>query len=445
MSTEAGGGPTSIAGSVRIRPAGPVDGRIAAPASKSVTIRRVLVAALAPGTSRIGAPLVAEDTQAVRRAVTALGVDVVDDGGDWLVSGSGTPLAAPVTPIDCDLSGTTLRLATALACHASGPVTLTGSAPLRRRPIGALVDALVTLGGRVEATAGGLPPVRVGGGGLDGGAVTVDVTRSSQYASAILLTAPAARQRVDLALAGVAASAYVRLTVDALVAAGAAITPLRRGWRVEPGPLRPVDGPVEHDASAACHLLALAVTTGGTVTVVNAGATRQPDAAFVDVLAAAGAAVARDGDAVTVRGPSRPRPIDVDLSETPDQLPVAAVLAALADGTSRLSGAAVTRGHETDRIAALAGALGQLGVEVEETADGLVVHGASAGRRELGEVRLPTSDDHRLAMAYAALGAAPRERLRADVVVTDADCVAKTYPGFWTDVASLGVDWERVP
>jgi 3-phosphoshikimate 1-carboxyvinyltransferase len=199
---------------------------------------------------------------------------------------------------------------------------------------------------------------------------------------------------------------------------------------------RPREDTVEYDASAAAHLFALAAATGGAVTVSNATTTHQPDARAVDVFAALGCDVEVDDGAVTVRGPRQLCPIGVSLAAMPDQVTTFAALAALASGTSVLRDVGVARLHETDRLAALAVELGRLGVRVEAATDRLTVHGGAAS----GPARLQTHDDHRLAMAFAAVG------LRiSGVTVAEPGCVAKTYPAFWDDLRSLGCDLRTAP
>ena len=268
------------------------------------------------------------------------------------------------------------------------------------------------------------------GGGLAGGPVTIDVTGSSQYASAVLLAAPYARAPVVVTAAGAHAAAYVDLTVAGMVSWGAQVTTRAPGvWQVEPGAgYQPQDLVVEYDASAACHLWALAVATGGTVTVTNVTPTVQPDAGLLDVLERMGARVVRNGSRVTVAGPTRPLPLDrVDLEAMPDQSTTVAALAALADGVTTITGAAVVRGHETDRLAALALELRKVGARVEEHPDGVTIDGSTAVGGGVDGAVLGTHHDHRLAMAFAGVGA----RLPG-VVVDDPGCVAKTFPAFWT-------------
>ncbi len=415
---------------IEIVPSGPLRGALAAPGSKSATNRALVLAALADGTSTIATPLLSDDTEAMIGCLRALGVTVEHDGASLRVQGSGGALTAPTQPLDARFSGTTMRYLTAVAALAPGMGILEGRGGLMRRPIAPLLSALQGLGARVAAAE--LPPVRFEGGGLEGGEVTVDATASSQFATAILLVAPYARRDVVMHVENLGATGFVEMTAAMMREWGAEVERLADGsWRVAAGVTYQGRAyTVEYDASAAAHLFALAVATAGEVTVTNASpATLQPDAAITGVLEQMGARVSRDGDELTVAGPEEVRSIDVDLRTMPDQLPTVAALAALASATTTITGVAITRGHETDRISALAGELAKLGVRTEQTADGLTVAGAPTTG-----ARLSPHEDHRLAMAFASLGArAP------GVVIEDPGCVAKTYPHFWDDAAHLGL------
>jgi 3-phosphoshikimate 1-carboxyvinyltransferase len=429
------GGP--LPGALEVLPAGPVTARLAAPASKSVTNRALVCAALAGGGSRLAGDLGGDDAQAMAAALDELGAPVHAGAGAWTVQGSGGRPRSPRRPLDARLSGTTMRFLTAVATLAPAGATVGGDPPLLRRPLGPLVAALRALGAELT-DRGGFPPVTAAGGGLDGGEVRVDASASSQFASAVLLVAPYARRGVRVRADGLGAPAYVELTAALMRDFGAAVH--REDdtvWRVDAGhPYRARDLEVEYDASAAAHLFALAAATGGSVTVSNARAgTLQPDAGLPDLLARMGATLARDGAALTVSGPPALDPVDTDLAAMPDQVTTVAALAALARGTSRLRGVAVARGHETDRLAALAADLRKLGVAVEELPDGLVVHGR--GPEGLRPARLASHGDHRMAMALAAVAA----RVEG-LVIDDPGCVTKTYPGFWRDLAAAGLRWR---
>jgi 3-phosphoshikimate 1-carboxyvinyltransferase len=451
----AGDPPGPLPPALELLPAGPVAMRLAAPASKSVTNRALLCAALAEGTSHLGGAAAGDDAEAMAAALAALGAGVELGGSrpgggsagpadphpaGWTVTGTGGRLVSPGRPLDARLSGTTMRFVAAAATLAPAGATVTGAPPLLRRPVGPLVAALTALGARVT-DHGGRPPVTAAGGGLDGGRASVDAAGSSQFASAVLLVAPYARRPVTLTAERLGAGAYVALTAAVMAGFGAAVEPAGpAAWRVDAGRrYRAADLEVEYDASAAAHLFALAAATGGQVTVTNATeGTLQPDAGLPALLEAMGAAVTREGACLTVRGPDALDPVDADLAAMPDQVTTVAALAALATGRSRLRGVAVARGHETDRLAALAAELDKLGVAVTELPDGLVIDGAGPDR--LRPARLATWGDHRMAMALAAVAARV-----GGTVLEDPACVAKTYPGFWRDLAAAGLAWRAHP
>jgi 3-phosphoshikimate 1-carboxyvinyltransferase len=417
---------------VELEPIGPVRARLAAPASKSVTNRMLVCAALAEGISLLRRPLDSDDSAAMRSALHQLGADVREAAGAWSVEGTGGRLAVPAALLDARASGTTMRFLASVATLAPGPVTVSGRPGLLARPVGPLVAALRRLGGRLD-DHDGFPPVTAAGGGLRGGEVTLDATASSQFASAVLLAAPYAASPVTLRATGLGAPGYVELTAAVMRRFGAGVQRLDGStWRVAAGiSYRAVEAEVDYDASAAAHLFALAAATGGTVTVTNArDGGGQPDTGLPELLAAMGSVVEREGDALTVRGPDRLAPLDADLGPMPDQITTVAALAALAGGRSRLRNVAVARRHETDRLGALATELGKLGVRVEQLPDGLVIHGGGAR----GPALLDPHDDHRLAMAFAAIAARV-----PGVAIDDPACVAKTYPGFWDDLARTGL------
>lgn len=418
---------------------GRVSGSLAAPGSKSVTNRLLILAALAEGESLLRRPLDSDDSRAMRGVIEGLGAAVSDTAEGWLVQGTGGILQPKAAALDAQLSGTTMRFGMAIAALSGQPVTLTGQTPLLRRPVGALSEALRELGATVD-DQGGLPPVQVSGG-LRGGAVSVDVSASSQYASALLLAAPYATDDVHLTVVGDSAESYIDLTAAEMSRWGAKVVRDGQTWIVTAGQgyqARVQD--VEYDASAAAHLFTMAAASGGHVTVTNVAAdTRQADADFPALLAAWGCGVSWDDDATSlaVTGPvATAGDLVVDLASMPDQLPCAAVLAVLRPGVTELRGAEVVRGHETDRIAALATELTRLGVEVSEFPDGLRITGGAPNLSQ--PVHLQTYDDHRLAMAFAALATAVD-----GIVIEEPWCVRKTYPSFWTDLQRLGVTWHE--
>lgn len=419
-----------------LSPRGPLSGRVVAPASKSHTNRALVLGALAQGSSRLSGPLRADDTERMGLGLAALGVEISEDEDGWTVQGRDGRLGtgAEGVVIDAGLSGTTLRFLTAAATLGDGIATVTGQAPLLARPVGPLAAALADLGASLE-TVRGRPPVVVHPGGLAGGRVVVDATTSSQYVTALLLVAPYARGPVVVVPSGLGAGGYVDMTIGAMARWGvsverdgpALVVPEGQGYQAR-------HELIAGDASAAGHLMAMAMATGGEVRVANlGGAGDQPDLGMLGMLERMGARCEWDGNgALSLGAPLELAPLEADLATMPDQLPTLAVLAALAEGTSVLEGIGVTRHHETDRVSAVAAELAQVGVGTEVGPDRLVIHGG----RPRGPARIRTYRDHRMAMAFAALGA----RIQG-ITVEDPACVAKTYPAFWDDARALGLSW----
>ncbi len=420
-------------GAVEVVPNGPLSGSCRSPSSKSLTNRLLLIAALAEGTSHLAEVLSSDDTAVMIAALRRLGCGVVDLGsGAVELQGVNGNLSVPDGVIDAGLSGTTLRWLAAAALLVRGTVVLDGAPPLRRRPMAALIRSLEALGARIE-TDGGHPPLRITSGGLRGGRVRVDAEASSQFVTSLLLVGPYGDSDLEIEVDNLGAEGYVSLTLEAMTRWGAKVGRSTRG-DYEVAALhryKARDEEVEYDASAACHLFALAMATGGSVTVLNAVETRQPDAGITAVFGEMGGILAlAKGGGVTVTRPAELSGVDVDVAAMPDQVPTLAALGALAHGTTRLSNVSIARGHETDRVAAIARELRKLGASVEEERDTLIVHG---GRPLVGTV-VDTYDDHRMAMALSSVAA-----VVPGVVIKEPGCVRKTYPSYWRDAAALGM------
>jgi 3-phosphoshikimate 1-carboxyvinyltransferase len=408
-----------------------VAGSIEAPSSKSLTNRLLVIAALAEGESALRQLLASDDTVAMTAGLRALGARIESLGAETKVRGTSGHLVADGTHVDAGLSGTTLRFLAAVALLAKGTVVLDAQEPLRRRPIAPLLGALRDAGADV-LTDQGRPPLRITGHGLAGGRLGVDASASSQFATALLLVGPYADDDLVVEVSGLEDLGYVRLTTGAMTRWGALVAEEAPAcFKVSAGaPYLARAESVEHDASAAAHLYALAVATGGSVTVSNAFETAQPDGRLLEVLAAMGATFSRSPAGTTVERRGELAGVEVELASMPDQLPTVATLGALARGDTVIRGAAIVRGHESDRIHAVATELRRLGARVEELPDGLVVHGGAL----LHGGRVDTHQDHRIAMAFTAIGAAV-----PGLEISAPGCVAKTYPGFFDDVIRLGV------
>jgi 3-phosphoshikimate 1-carboxyvinyltransferase len=408
------------------------------PGSKSLTNRALLVAALAEGESSLERPLVAEDSEVMRVALGRLGVEVerAPDDASWRVGGAAGRLAAGPIELDARLSGTAIRFLAAAVALGRGRYRLDGTARMRERPIEDQLAALRALGVRAESERGnGCPPVVVDAHGIPGGTATVAGDRSSQYLSALLMVAPYADAPVDLTVTGdLQSRPFVDMTLEVMRAFGVEVErEAYRAFHVRPGRYRGRRYEVEGDAMAAGYFWALAAVTGGRIETRGLGGRSvQGDAAFAGVLERLGCRIERGDDHVVVEGPATPlRGGRFDLNDLPDQAQTLAVLALFADGPVVIEHVPNLRIKETDRLRALALELRRFGATVDERPDGLTVVPPQAPP---DGVVVETYGDHRMAMAFAVAGAR-----WSGVTIDDPGCVAKTYPGFFDDLARVGV------
>ena len=399
------------------------------PGSKSITNRALIAAALAAGESRISAPLHSDDTEAMSACLRSLGVRVNTTKSGFDVRSTGYLRGGGA--LDARASGTTARFVTAAATLADGPSVVDGTPRMRQRPIGDLVDTLQALGASVTTTENaGFPPVRVDGGGLLGGRASIDASQSSQFVSAVMLSAPRAQQPVILELGHeIVSRPYLDTTMEVMSAFGAHVA-----WkgestiRVESITYRPTEFLVEADASAAIYPWAMGAVTGATVTVTGIDpSSTQADMGALDVLAAMGCSVRPTFEGITVTGPEELSGVSVDMNRCPDAVLGISVVAAFADTDTRIHNIANLRIKETDRLAALEVELTKLGARVTTGANWIhIVPGPTR------PARIATYDDHRMAMSFAVAGLR-----QPGIVIEDPGCVSKTWPEFFNVMESL--------
>lgn len=422
----------------------PIEGTVRPPGSKSVTNRALVCAALARGASELHGVLDSEDTRVMVAGLASLGIRVEADwqGCRIHVVGTGGSIPAPAATIDCAASGTTMRFLSAVCALGHGRYRLDGTARMRQRPIGDLVEPLEELG--VDATAespGGCPPVVIASSGLRGGTATVRGGTSSQFASGLALVAPCTPLglRLTLAPGRVVSLPYLAMTGRVMEAFGATCGPPPAGgedggtWEIPTGGYVATRYSIEPDASAASYFLAAAAITGGRVTVEGLGRTSlQGDVAFADALERMGCRVlwerGADGgeDCITVSGRAG-RGIDIDMNAISDTVPTLAAVALFASGPTVIRNVAHIRDKETDRIGDLVRELRRLGAAATETADGLRIE-----PRPLHAATIATYDDHRMAMSMALVGL-----VIPDVRIENPRCVGKTFPEYWRVLGRL--------
>ena len=404
-----------------------IKGRINAPSSKSYTIRGLMCAALAKGESEIVYPLEADDTLAAGNVLQKIGIALDKSAYVWRVIGGN--LRKPYGDVFCRDSAATLRFMAAISALVPGKVKLAAGTSLSQRPLKPLLDALRQLGEQCEAP-NDLPPVTVSGGGLNGGLAEFPGDVSSQFVSALLLAAPLAKETVRIKLTTpLESKPYVLMTLECLNKFGIGVRTSEdlSEYEITPQKYRPVKYIVEGDWSSASYALALGAAAGE-VTVSNLNMqSLQGDKVILDLLRQMGASVAVNENTVTVKK-AKLNSIIADLSDCIDLLPTMAVLAAVAEGTSELSGISRARLKESDRVTALVEGLTKMGVPVREMNDRLVITGSAVK----GAI-IDSKNDHRIAMAFAILGT-----IVGNTVIEGAECVSKTYPDFWRMLRSIG-------
>ncbi|RMF37871.1 MAG: 3-phosphoshikimate 1-carboxyvinyltransferase [Planctomycetota bacterium] len=430
---------------VQIQPiAGPLDGAIRPPGSKSITNRAIVCAAFGDGTSHLEGVLDSEDTRVMMEAWRTVGVPVCHDPATATVEVVGCGGRLPVDRANLFIanSGTTIRFLTASLAACQGEFVLDGVERMRQRPIGDLLRALSELGADVHSLndrAPDCPPVRVRARGLKGGRASVRGDISSQFLSGLMMAAPLAATPVDLRIEGRLVSVpYVQMTADVMKSFGVQVgvdLPQRIEIRA-PQRYRAQRYAIEPDASAASYFWAAAAIVGGRARVEGlTGSSLQGDVAFCAVLERMGCTVKYLENAIEVVGPAC-HGIDVDMADISDTVQTLAAVALFVDEPTIIRGVAHNRVKETDRIGDLATELRRLGARVEELPDGLRIEPPS----QIRPAEIQTYNDHRMAMSLALVG------LRATgIVIRDPECTVKTYPGYWEDLqAFAGCSIQRI-
>jgi 3-phosphoshikimate 1-carboxyvinyltransferase len=413
----------------------PIRATVRPPGSKSITNRALIVAALAEGSSRLTGALDSDDTRVMIESLKLLEILVTHDLATQtieVVGCAGRPHAESAH-MWVENSGTTIRFLTAVACLGKGLRRLDGNPRMRQRPIAPLCDALRALGCPVRSEGpGGGPPVYVMARGLLGGRVKIAADLSSQFLSALLMSAPCANAAVELVLEGpVVSEPYVTMTLRVMRSFGVAVEPLAGGYRIEPQSYRGGTFAIEPDASAASYFFAAAAITGGDVTVEGLSrGSLQGDVRFVEVLEQMGCAVSWGDSSITVRGGPL-RGVSVDMNDISDTSQTLAAVAVFAEGPTQIRNIGHVRHKETDRIRAVVTELQRLGVDAQEHDDGLTINPNANSSPRVRPAIIETYDDHRMAMSFALIG------LRAPGIrISNPACVGKTYPAFFDDLAA---------
>lgn len=406
-------------------------GTIDIPASKSQTIRALLIALMARGKSVIRHPLYSSDTLSCMNALKSLGALVeTDEDGTIRVDSSNLNKSGEETIIDCGNSGTTAALILPILALGKTTFVLTGDEQLKKRPFLPQVKALEALGAETESD-GGHPPIRIKGP-VRGGECTIEC-RSSQYLSGLLLALPLAEGDSKITCSLLYEKPYVRMTERWLKDEGIVfhlsddlmVSEIKGGQKY-----RTLDAFIEGDYSSATFFFVLAALHGTSVTVSGLDEdSTQGDRRVLEVLGKMGCTVEWRCKSVTVTGPLEIKGGIYDINDIPDALPALAALACYSNETTEFVNVAQARIKETDRIKVMSSELTKMGAETEERPDGLVIHGHGSLRG--GEVS--GHRDHRVIMALSVAGTKSDE----DTIIDDTESVSVTFPTFYTLLGEL--------
>ena len=408
-----------------------LSGTISCPPNKSYTHRAVFLASLAKGKSIIRNVLLSRDTLATINACRAFGSKISVDGSTVSVESAGnvSPVAAE---IDASNSGTTIRIASAIASLADTKITLTGDSSLKKRPMQPLLDALSKLGARCTST-NGTPPLSITGR-IPGGNTSISGSVSSQFISALLIAAPRTEKGIVLEIEGeLVSKPYLDATVATMKKFGATVDvmiPYKR-YSVPRQDYTPTDFTVPADFSSMALLLSAAVLVGDKMEIAAPiGDLPQGDRDMITHLEKMGVKVSI-GDTVTVLVPPKLVGGRFDLGNTPDLLPPMAILALRASGPIEIYNVRHARFKETDRIAILAKELAKIGIIVTEKEDGLILE---PPKSTIG-AELDSADDHRLFMAFCIAA-----MFVGNCTVTDPESVDVSYPDFIKEMKRIGAN-----
>ena len=414
----------------------PINATIEVPGSKSYTNRALLVAAMARGTSTLTGALFSDDTRYMSASLRKLGVkiDADEKQARFDIHGNGGDIPVSSADLYIGNSGTTSRSLTAYVSLGHGKFVIDGDEPMRHgRPIADLLDALKQIGvsARTQFENGHLPVI-IEANGLAGGKTRLDISKSSQFLTALLLIAPYAKNGMEIEVLGNRTMPYIDITRSVMAAFGVqVISEAYKYFRIEGGQqYQPRVYNIEPDASNASYFFAAAALTGGRVTVQHLNLdSAQGDLQFVHILKQMGCQTTVSNAGITVTGPRQLKGIDVDMRTISDTALTLAAMAPFADSKVTIRNIEHTRWQETDRIHAMVTELRKLGVPVIEHQDGLEISPAP-----ITPTAIDTYEDHRMAMAFSLVG------LKVNGIrINDPNCVSKTFPDYFEVLQQLYV------
>jgi len=407
-----------------------IGGEIESPANKSYTHRAIFLASLAIDKSIIKNILRSGDTNATINACKNFGVEIKDVGDDITVT-SASVLKLQSNTIDAANSGTTIRIATAISALANDKIVLTGDSSLKKRPMQPLLDALESLGAKCSSSNGN-PPISVSGE-IKGGEVKIPGDVSSQFISALMITAPKLENGLILNIQGkLVSKPYIDATITMMKKFGVEVetkTPYKK-YIIPEQNYKAATVTIPSDFSSLALLLSAAVLLGENLTIqVSTGSMPQADEAIIDILEIMGVIITLDKNTIKIKSPEKLDGGKFDLSDSPDLIPAIAILALKTSKPIEIINVEHARYKETDRIAILARELAKLGIKVKEKKDGLILKSS----KSLTNADLNSENDHRLFMAFCIAG-----MYVGNCTISDPESVEISYPNFISEMKRIG-------
>jgi len=412
---------------------------ITIPGSKSFSNRALVMAALTTGESRLYGLSESDDTIAMRQALKALGVDIILENDCTVVRGTGGKFLPFSGEINVGAAGTTMRFLASICSLVPGEIILDGSERMRQRPVGELVNALRSLGAKIEyVEKENFPPLKINGGSLKGGTTQMNGEISSQYFTSLLLVGPILEKGLEIEIIGEQISkSYIDMTIQSLKERGAEVInnnyqkySVNKNANYNLGNFY-----IEGDASGATYFWAVAAITGSTIRVNNIlPSSFQGDIKFPDILEKMGCTVVKNEKEkwIEVTGAKELKGIEIDMENMPDTAQTLAVVASFAKGRTKITGLATLKIKETDRIEALKNELEKMEINSEIGADYIIIEGGTPKG-----ATIETYKDHRMAMAFAVAGA-----IIKGMKINEPKVVAKSFPEFWEMLEKIGVKTE---
>ena len=407
-----------------------IRGNIVCPSNKSYTHRAIFLASLADGKSIIKNILRSGDTNATINACKNFGVEIKDVGNDITVSSTGE-LKIHSNTIDAANSGTTIRIATAISALSNDKIVLTGDSSLKKRPMQPLLDALESLGAKCSSSKGN-PPISVSGR-ISGGEVKIPGNISSQFISALMITAPKLENGLILNIQGkLVSKPYIDATITVMKKFGVNVetkTPYKK-YIIPKQNYKSTTFVIPSDFSSLALLLSAAVLLGENLTIqISTGSMPQADEAIIDILEIMGVVITLDKNVIKIKSPEKLDGGKFDLSNNPDLIPAIAILALKTSKPIKIFNVEHARYKETDRITIIARELTKLGIKVVEKKDGLVLNNSD----NLTNADLNSENDHRLFMAFCIAG-----MYVGNCTISDPESVKISYPNFISEMKRIG-------